>query len=401
MFRLLILTSSYPRTDEDETCGYIREFARSLSSEFRVTVLAPPDAAASNSSTDDFVHIRSKAMLPARFDPLRASADLTHLVGASVWVKLAIVPSLIAFVFTALRLARQADVICAHWMLPSGVIGALLARALQKPLVVVEHSGALHVLNRIRAGRRIARLIVSSSEHIVTVSRDLRAKLMDLCPEAASKSHVIPMGVPSCARSVRAKTNGSAGVKLLFIGRLTPIKGARVLLEALQDLAGADLVIAGDGEERTRLEGVADRLNVRVSFVGAVDAVEKLRLLSECDVLVVPSIVMPDSRAEGLPVVCLEGMALGKPVVASRVGGLPEIIVDGHNGLLFEPGDSRMLARQLARLAADEELRGRLGDCARRDAAGFAWTLIGSRFREIINRAASDHAARRADAAIA
>jgi glycosyltransferase involved in cell wall biosynthesis len=94
-------------------------------------------------------------------------------------------------------------------------------------------------------------------------------------------------------------------------------------------------------------------------------------------------------------VVCLEGMAAGKPVVASRVGGLPEVVKDDHNGLLFEPGDGGMLARQLAKLAGDVELRSRLGAQARRDAAEFDWNLIGLRFREIIRRAASDHANRR------
>lgn len=413
MFRLLILTSSYPRSDEDETCGYVREFARSLSTDFRVTVLAPPDPRGQEARPADFSLQRSRSPLPARLDPVLASEDLNRLAHASLGVKLCAAPALIAFALSAFRLARHADVICAHWMAPSGLIGALISRSLGKPLIVVEHSGALHLLRDSRAGGLVARFIVSVSERIVTVSDDLKRKLVGLCPEAAAKTDVIPMGVSRKNEILGASLNGgnqgawsgegncgdrgrggeNGLLRVLFIGRLTPVKGLRVLLQAIQELRGAELQVAGDGEDRPTVEGGCSP-KVRVRFLGTVGAAEKRRLLEDCDVLVVPSVVLPEGRTEGMPVACLEGMAAGKPIIASRVGGLAEIIVDGYNGLLVDPGDAQMLAGRLEMLAADQELRARLGANARQTAAHFDWSEIGLRFSEILNRATSDYAAR-------
>jgi glycosyltransferase involved in cell wall biosynthesis len=94
--------------------------------------------------------------------------------------------------------------------------------------------------------------------------------------------------------------------------------------------------------------------------------------------------VLQSGRTEGTPVVCLEAMAAGRPVIAARVGGLAEIIVDGHNGLLFEADDELALAEKLNLLISNSGLRERLVTNARLTAAQHSWLQVGPRFAEII-----------------
>jgi len=129
---LLLLTSSFPCSPEDEICGYVRDFARSLSSDFNVTVLAPPDRSAVPWPRDTFTLTRARSVLPTILDPLNAGADLNHLAYGSPLAKVGSLVSLVCFFSRALTLAVRCDVVCSHWMVPSGLVGALIHRLLGK-----------------------------------------------------------------------------------------------------------------------------------------------------------------------------------------------------------------------------------------------------------------------------
>jgi glycosyltransferase involved in cell wall biosynthesis len=395
---LLILTSSFPSSPSDESCGYIRDFARSLSEDFDVEVLAPPDPRAIEWVADVFKLTRSRSAIPFGLDPFQGGDDLNHLASGGFLSKLCALPSLLCFFARAFAMALRADAVCSHWLIPSGLVGALVSRFLGKPHIVVEHSGALHLLARSRAGKTIARFITANSDRVVVVSADLKRKLLAMCPSAGKKIEVIPMGVTAMTAIKFATTAkvGDHGVNppsgrspsrvgrtILFIGRLTGIKGLDVLLTAMKGLDNLHLIVAGDGEKRVELETLARDLSVSATFIGGVGAVERDALLSSCDAVVIPSRVLAGGRTEGTPVVCLEALAAGCVVVASRTGGLVDVIVDGENGLLFEPGDHRMLREKLLLALGDNSLRRALSENARRTAAAYDWSRIGPRFSEI------------------
>jgi glycosyltransferase involved in cell wall biosynthesis len=389
----LILTSSFPSASADETCGYIRDFARALSSDFDVRVLAPADNKACGQPEYSFALARSSSWLPKRFDPFRATVDFNDLLSESMWIKVASAISLSAFFNDAIRHALHADAICSHWLAPSGVMGAAISRITGKPHIAIEHSGALHMLARMRGGQRLTRFIAGGSHRVVTVSDDLRNKLISLCPEAAGKVEVIPMGVGATLTgsaqsqepaAMRARGDARQARRVLFIGRLSEIKGVDVLIRAMEGIKNAHLLIAGDGEQRRELEALAGRLSIRARFFGQVGAARRDELLSTCDVVVIPSLVMPCGRTEGMPVVCFEAMAAGRPVLASRVGGLAEIISDGENGLLFDAGDHHSLREKLRLIIDDASLRGRLSRMGAEAAKGYQWSRIGERFCRII-----------------
>ncbi len=155
-------------------------------------------------------------------------------------------------------------------------------------------------------------------------------------------------------------TNG--GDYLLFFGRLSSEKGVKTLIEAITRLPGRNLMIAGDGPQRLDLENLARRVaGGRVQFTGYQPA-EKLRAtLRRASLVIVPS-----EWYENCPYTILEAFAAGKPVVASRVGGIPELVEDGQDGLLFEPGNVTELADCIQALMADGSLRRRLGQAAQK-----------------------------------
>src|SRR5213083_1575653 len=143
------------------------------------------------------------------------------------------------------------------------------------------------------------------------------------------------------------------------VGRLVPQKGFDVLLEAFArlDAPEVDLLIAGDGPERRRLEALRARLGLaaRVHLLGAVDRAAVASLYRGARLVVCPS------RWEGLPLVCLGAMASGRAVVASRVDGIPDAVGDGETGLLVPPEDPVALAGALRALLEDGPRRERLG----------------------------------------
>jgi glycosyltransferase involved in cell wall biosynthesis len=171
-------------------------------------------------------------------------------------------------------------------------------------------------------------------------------------------------GLPIAADTVEEEAPESAGY-FLFVGRLRIRKGVEVLLAAMQTLPGARLLIAGDGEHREALERRAAELGFgpggpAVRFLGRCGAGRVRGLLRGARALVVPSIY------EGMPLVVLEAMEAGLPVIASRVSGIPEVVADGQTGWLVPPEDPERLAGALAAALADPDEARRRGEAGRR-----------------------------------
>jgi len=178
------------------------------------------------------------------------------------------------------------------------------------------------------------------------------------------------------------------GVKVvLFVGRLAEKKGVQYLIEAMQ-WVDARLVIVGDGP----LDGALRRrtkelgLEGKVLFLGAKSHEELPEIYASADVFCAPSVTASDRDQEGFGLVILEAMASGLPVVASRSGGITEIVKDGWNGLLAEERDSRGLAVNLNRVFTDEEIYSRLVVNMRDTAAKYDYVNVGREYADIITR---------------
>jgi len=176
---------------------------------------------------------------------------------------------------------------------------------------------------------------------------------------------------------------------VLCMGRLVPQKGFELLLDAFAAAGdiGFDLLIAGDGplqktlQDQIAMHGMGDR----VFLLGRADRANVAALFAGAEMFVLPSVA-----DEGLPLVCIEAMAAGRPVIAANVGGVPEYVLHEKTGLLFSRGDRGQLTAALQRLVADPDLRHRLGAAGQARAQLFRWPAIGREcielYRSVMNR---------------
>jgi colanic acid/amylovoran biosynthesis glycosyltransferase len=182
-------------------------------------------------------------------------------------------------------------------------------------------------------------------------------------PECWDRLHVIHCGVDPGQFGMR--DHSGQGRRLLFVGRLSAVKGVLVLLHAMARLrrrfTDVVLTLVGDGPDRGRIERTVEALELKehVALLGYRSTEEVRELLVHADVFVLPSF------AEGVPVVLMEAMASGVPVVASRIAGIPELVEDGVSGVLVPPANSDALARAITRLLEDPSLRRRLAERGR------------------------------------
>jgi glycosyltransferase involved in cell wall biosynthesis len=252
------------------------------------------------------------------------------------------VPTLLAgFVRAARRV--DADLLHAHW-LPAGWV----AQRSGKPYVVQVWGTDVELARR---APWLARRVLCKARLVIAASNDLAERARAL---GAREVRVIPSGVELPERvGIEADP-----AEVLYAGRLSAEKGVLELLDATE---GLNLVVAGDGPLRDRIPSAS----------GFVSHDELQLLYARAAVVACPS------RREGFGVVCLEAMAHGRPVVATRVGGLLDLVVDGETGIVVPPRDPAALRSALERLLADPDLRRKLGSAGRdRARTHFSWERI-------------------------
>jgi glycosyltransferase involved in cell wall biosynthesis len=257
------------------------------------------------------------------------------------WLALFVPALLASFVRAARRV--EADLLHAHW-LPAGWVAARTG----KPYVVQVWGTDVELARRApwlaRRVLRDARLVIAASTALAESARQL----------GASEVRVIPSGV-----DLPAEVGEEARPpEVLYAGRLSPEKGVLELVAAAE---GLKLVVAGDGPLRPRVPGA----------LGFVPHGELQGLYARAAIVACPS------RREGFGVACLEAMAHARPVVATDVGGLRDLVVDGETGLVVPPRRPEALRAALERLLGDEELRRRLGAAGRERAREhFSWQAV-------------------------
>ena len=258
-----------------------------------------------------------------------------------------------------------------------GRLAALLAGDARPPIVVHTFHG--HVLRgyfdplRTAGFRLLERWLARTSTALVAVSPQVRDDLVALGVAPRERFAVVRLGIEleqrvATARDGRGEHRRVLGVgpdrfAVGWIGRMTGVKRTEDVLRAFRRLrdGGVDacLFMIGDGPDRAAVERRAHELGVMrdTFFLGYQEEVAPF--YAAFDAMILPSI------NEGTPVSAIEALAAGRPVVATRVGGVPDVVRDGEDGFLVDPGDVDALADRLARLAADPELRERLGASGR------------------------------------
>jgi glycosyltransferase involved in cell wall biosynthesis len=248
---------------------------------------------------------------------------------------------------------RGFDLIDAHYFYPDGVAAALLSHWFDLPAVITARGSDLNLIAKYRLPRHQIKWAIRKVSAVVGVSGALRERLLDLgaAPENVS---ILRNGVDldkfrPLDRYALRKELGISRTTLLSVGNLVELKGHDLAIEALTGLSETDLIIVGTGPLRERLREQARRAGVdgRGRFLGAMDQSELLRYYNAADCLVLCS-----SR-EGMANVLLESLACGTPVIATRVGGNPEIVTDPAAGLLMSDRTASALVAAVETLLAN------------------------------------------------
>lgn len=280
---------------------------------------------------------------------------------------------------------RALDVVHVHQIGWGLVVATLLGRLTGVPVVAHPHSGAGATVRAVRAsGRsRLLRWALTRVDGAIALGDEMAGQLRSL-GVAPERIHLIGNAVDT--ERFRPAAERAATPSVLYVGRLSPEKGVDVLLRAwalvLQAHPTAHLRLVGDGPERGALEALAARLGLAegVSFAGAV----RQGLVDEYQRATI--FVLPSHR-EGVSIALLEAMACGLPVVATAVGGTPEVVHEGVQGLLVPPGDPAALAGALRRCLAAPQLAAELGRAGRERVVGaYAAPLMAQQVRQLYGR---------------
>lgn len=236
------------------------------------------------------------------------------------------------------------------------------------PVVLHLHGGRYDEFVRTapRPVRGLARSIFRRATRIIVLGETLRGMLSGLADDG--QISVVPNGVAD-VHAARGERSGGGRMRVIFVGNLIPSKGYGELLDAVQTLLDegidVDITFAGGVADAAVHERVLAGMRYgqdRIRFKGSVDADVRAELLAASDVLVLPSYYGNEAH----PLVLLEAMAAGLPVVSTRHAAIPEIVVDGVTGLLIEPRDRGGLEAALRRLAQRPAERLAMGRAARR-----------------------------------
>ena len=308
------------------------------------------------------------------FDRIDCTYVATHRSGSN-WRKLLV--ALTGWMRILVRLHTM-DAPLVHVQLSSRAsfwrkaVVCLLARLARRPYLLHVHGSEFadfyHECSPAR--RRIVRAVLARATLVLALSEAWRAILQQISPGARIEvlTNAVPLPPPD------AMAVPSRPPTLLFFGEIARHKGVFELAQAFarvaDELPQLRLIYAGTGSgvEETRRLIEQFRLGSRVRFTGWLQAQRKQATLAGATLFVLPSFV------EGMPMALLEAMSFGLPVIATPVGGVPEILTHGHDGLLVPPGDIAALAAAIARLTSDPELRQRLGRAAR-DTVGKRFSL--------------------------
>ena len=268
----------------------------------------------------------------------------------------------------------------------SGAIALPIVEDLSVPLVVTFHGGdATKMTHRGSAfwkvyNRRKAKLF-QESHTILAVSEFIRGRLLDQ-GAPADKVVVHHNGVDPDFFRTSAKTK-----KLLFVGRFVAKKGIDTLVQALirvrSSLSDWDIVLIGDGPLRPQVETMLAEARAEVTLVGWAEPSEVRRHMAEALIVVAPSRTAESGDSEGLPMVVMEAMMSSAAVIGSRHAGIPEAVLDGQTGHLFDEGSADQLADRLSDLLEDEQKAAAFGKAARQHAeANFNIRIQSQRLEE-------------------
>ncbi len=394
--RVLVLTSTFPRWENDPEPAFIFELSRRLCPHFDVTVLSPRTPGSKAVESLDGLHVIRFPYFFQRCEKLAMhGGGILNKLRSNPFYYLLVPFFLIGQLWALTRLLRRErfDLIHAHWLIPQGliaVIGLILVK--QKiPLLCTSHGGDLFAL-RGNFFQRVKRWVMDKSKALTVVSQAMKKAVVDM-GIAPDKVSVISMGVDLRHLFAPDPTVARGTSKLLFVGRLVEKKGVRLLLEAMPKLLAKNsslrLWVAGAGPLEAELRERAHLLNIsdKVDFLGMMSQVQLPVLYRRATLAVFPFVVARSGDQEGFGLVQVEAMGCGCPVIAGDLPVIHDIITHEKTGLLFASGDTQALTDTILRALDNPDLCLSLAREAHKHVVErFDWEVVAGKYARVYEK---------------
>ncbi|HXM01205.1 MAG TPA: glycosyltransferase family 4 protein [Chthoniobacterales bacterium] len=391
--RIAVLGSTYPRNQSDHEVPWLRESVRRLAARgHKVTVIAPAYLGLKNHEIDG-VQVRRFRYAPARWEMLTHGEGAPNKLKRNPLLKLLSLSYLVSGARAAWKICREEriDVLHIHWPFPHGLMALLPGWLLRCKVVYSCHSAEF----ALAAGSKLSTSLLAFCLHrsfAITANSTHTAGLVRQV--AGREAQIIPWGA-TIHVDPTAKPIPQEIPLLLFCGRLIERKGVDFLLRAMPAILSRQkvrLVITGDGHCRPEWESLARSLGLggAVAFAGFVSNAELSSLFRSCSIYVHPAIYDSKGDTEGQGVVLVEALSNRRPVVASAVGGIVDVIKDGQTGILVPEKNPDAIAKAVLRLIEDPDYARQLGDQGYVHARNyFDWDRIMDQYETIYSESVS------------
>ncbi len=391
--KVLVIGSVYPRFHEDAEVPWLRtSIAHLKKAGLDIQVLAPAYKGLKSHEIDG-VKVNRFRYAPASWEFLTHEEGAPSKMANKPWLQLLAIPYIISGFFKCIKICRKfkPDVIHAHWPFPHAYIALGAAKLFKIPLVLNFHGAELLLIRKKKWVKPLLKFAISQAQAVFANSSFTASKIKALRNVEIEWS---PYGTTLETGTGNAEPHPVQGkFKILFVGRHIERKGICYLIEAAKYLPRDqfEIRIVGVGDLTEELKKLASESatpnSAEIIFTGKLSPEALANEYKTANVFTLPAIVDSKGDTEGLGVVLIEAMELGLPIVASNVGGIPDVVIDGETGILVPEKDPEALANAYKRLASNPELISQLlAGAQKRIAECFTWDGIIERQIAVYNK---------------
>lgn len=387
--RILVLTSTYPRTEGDNEPRFVADLCSELATNFDITVLTQSRPGAAKHEARENYEIFRFRYAPKALELLSEKGGITTSLKNNklLWL---LIPLFVFFQVLSVRRHLKSNryfAIHAHWLIPQGLAAGIANTIVRNPvpLYCTGHGGDIFGLKG-KVLSRIKKWIIDQSACVTVVSQSLKSYLQTELKVDPNKVLVIPMGTNLSEIFTPRDIDRKAG-QIAFVGRLVEKKGLKYLIEVVPKLASRfghlKLIVAGAGPDRPELEELTKRLDINqyVEFIGSRSHKQIARLYSSSELCVFPFVQATNGDMEGFGLVVVEAMGCKCPVISGDVPAVKDIVTHKKTGIICEPRNSDQFAQTIIYLLENQELRTSLAKNAYLHVnENFSWEIIGKRY---------------------
>ena len=371
--KILVIGSVYPTFHEDAEVPWLRASVAHLKKAgLGIQVLAPAYKGLKTHEIDG-VKVNRFRYAPASWEILTHEEGAPSKMASKPWLQLLAIPYIISGFFKCISICRKfkPDVIHAHWPFPHAYIALGAAKLFRIPLVLNFHGAELLLIRKKKWVKPFLKFAIGQAQAVFANSSFTASKikaLRNVNVEWSPYGTTLESSTASEVEAVPHPINGK--FKILFVGRHIERKGICYLIEAAKYLPRDkfEIRIVGVGDLTEKLKELAEQVDAlapaglrhdspaEIVFTGKLSPEELAKEYRTANVFTLPAIVDSKGDTEGLGVVLIEAMELGLPIVASDVGGIPDVVVDGESGILVPEKDPQALANAFKRLESEPGL---------------------------------------------